>query len=203
MAEFNDFVSDLTSRLARGLGLKTSDKEQLKQWRTKYEKERAATTDSWEQIKDDVRRIEARLKKHKAEYEAAHGMVKEMVGRQIEQAFRELDRKQAQIAIVQRNMETLGTFLDRISELEHAKAAAVSDLDLDALAVQLEEGFDAAQKADHALKDLDKVQYAAAEQPSMDVERRLGEMERTKTATPGLSRESVKRLKRLEKDTES
>jgi hypothetical protein len=202
MSEFNDFVGEVTARLARGLGLKPSDREQFLKWRTKFEEDKASNLDRWEQIKDDIRAVEFRLKKHKTEYEASHGKVKEMIGRQIEQGFRELDRKSGQITIVERNLESLTTFIDRLAELEHAKAVGVTEDAADKLAVQLEEGFAQVKDADGALKGLAGVQYEGPEKAPLDVDQRLSELDEAKPSTPGLSQSTAERLKRLEKEME-
>ena len=205
MENFSDFVSSLTSKLAEGLKLKPNEKERLQQFKEKFVQGRNDNQDSLETLKDDIRQIEARIKMKKAKYDAAHGLVKKTIGQEIEQAFRELDRKEAQAALILRNIEVTSVTLDKIRELEEAANRGVKEEHLDEIAVQLEEAYADTRQTDKALQDLEGVQYETREKESMDIDKRLGELSATqepKKSEAGLSNATMERLKQLEKETE-
>lgn len=204
MENFSEFVSGLASKLAEGLKLKPTDKERLRQFKEKFTQDRDDHQDSLEALKDVIVEIEAQIKRKKAKYDDAHGLVKKTIGQEIEQAFRELDRKEAQGKLILRNIEVTSVTLDKIRELEEAANRGVKESDLDGIAVQLEEAFDDAKQTDEALRDLEGVNYKGLEKEPMDIDRRLGELsgsKEPKKSETGLSDSTMERLKQLEKET--
>lgn len=203
MADFKDILRGMGARVAQGLGLHSSDRDRLKKLRADLEISKAGHVDRWELIKEDVRKLEARLGNLKKEYEGCRGTIKKMVGQQIEDAFRQLDRKEKEIMLVRRNIEQVQTTLDRMRELEHVvESPGVTEGQLDDLAIQLEEGFDDARQTDKALADLNRVEYEAPAEEAVDFDKRLSELEEAPEPTPGMSAETAERLKQLEREAE-
>jgi hypothetical protein len=202
MSEFSDFFSTVTNRLAHGLGLKASDKQQLTQWKAHLAQSKADNHDALEKLKEEIQQVEQRIRLKKTKFDQAHGLTQKMIGREIEQVFRELDRKEKQADIVLSGIEANSLALDKVGELERALERGFKEGQLDAIAVQLEDTFAEVQQADNALKDLEKVGYRAPETASVDVEQRTRELEGTKPAKAALSEATLARLKQLEPASE-
>jgi len=202
MKELGEFINAMTVRLAQGLGLKASDQQQLVQWKQKLEQAKADNVDALDQLKEEIARIEQRIRQKKLKYDQAHGLTQKMIGREIEQVFRELDRKEKQAEITLSGIEANALALDKVGELERAMERGVTEGQLDAIAVQLEGTLGEVMQADNALKDLEQVGYKAPEEAAVDVEKRMGELEGVKQGEKGLSAGTLSRLKELEKESE-
>lgn len=202
MEKFTEFFRAMAARVAQGLGLKPGEREQLRRWQAGFEQELRDQQDRWDSLKGEVRKLESRLLQKKAEYEAAHGLVKEMVGQEIEQLFGRMDRQSAQSKLVRRNLDALNTALDKIRELEEASAGGVKEEQLDELAVRLEDALAEVRQADAALDGLAKIEYTGRNREPVDLEERLAEYSDAKEPAVGLSANTLERLHQLEKETE-
>ena len=205
MKNLGELIGEWVSWLAKGLGLQSSESDRLKQRKAEFIRNRNANQDSLASLKDEIRQIEERIRLLKVRYDAAHGLVQKTIGQEIEQAFRELDRKESQAALILRNLETISTTVDKMRELEEAGKRGVDEEHLDKIAVQLEEAFAAVKQADAALEGLTEVKYEARARETMDLDRRLGELSGSKgpkKSEPGLSGATLERLKHLEKETD-
>ena len=205
MENFSEFVGGLTSKLAKGLKLVPTEQGRLAQFKATFLQNRAENQDSLEALKDEIHQVEDLIKLKKARYDAAHGLVQKTIGQEIEQAFRELDRKESQGALILRNLETTSVTLDKIRELEEAGKGGVDEQHLDEIAVRLEDAFAEVKQADAALEGLTEVKYEARARETMDLDRRLGELSGSKgpkKSEPGLSDATLERLKKLEKETD-
>jgi len=174
MENFSEFVSGIASKLAEGLKLKPTDKERLGQFKEKFTQDRDDNQDSLKALKDEIVEIEGRIKRKKAKYDDVHGLVKETIGQEIEQAFPELDRKEAQEKLILRNIEVTIVTLDKIRELEEAANRGVKE------------------------SDLEGVNYKDLEKEPMDIDHRLGKLSGTKEpkkSETGLSAATMERLK--------
>ena len=198
--QMNELLGSLAARAAQGLGLKPTEREQLRQWRGGLEQELRNSHDAWEGMKEEIRRLEARLLKKKAEHDAAHGAIKDMVAQEIEHLFTQMDRKQSEITLLLRNQEAITLTLDKMRELEVAKASGVQEGQLDTLAVHLEDTLEQTQQADAALEGLKQVTYQRRAKEGMDVEARLANLDQAQKKTSGLSSRAQERLAQLEKD---
>jgi len=203
MDNLAELAGSLAARLAQGLGLKPSEVQRLKAHAANLEQNQRDTQDRWEALKEEIRRVEARLMKKKGEYEAAHGLVQKMVGEEIEQLFAQLDRKTDQMRLVSRNASAIAMTLDKLRELEHASADGVKEGQLDDITDRLEGAVAELQQADTALSDLERVGYKGREQARPDLERRLSEIEGARSPAAPLSSGTIERLKQLEKEMES
>lgn len=203
MDNLTELVGTVTARLAQGLGLKPSDVQRLKSHAAALEQNQRDTQDRWEALKEEIRRIEGRLMKKKGEYEAAHGLVRKMVGEEIEQLFAQLDRKSDQMRLVSRNASAIAMTLDKLRELEHASADGVKEGQLDEISDRLEGAVAELKQADTAISDLERVGYKGREGAKADVEGRLSEYTDRKVSEDPLSSGTIERLKQLEKEMES
>jgi len=202
MENFNDLISSIGSRLKRGLGLKPSDEKQLAAWRTKYSQDKADNQDRLESVKDEVRQLEARILQKKAKLEQSRGPLQKIIGAEIEQAFRELDRKEKQVRIIIDSIEAVSIALDKVRELEHAIARHLKGDDLDKVATLTEDIIEENRQAVSALEDLQRLEHGGLETEPMDVEGRLRQLTSPAEKETGLSEETRARLKQLEKQTE-
>ena len=202
MENFNDLIGSIASRLKRGLGLKPSDEKQLAAWRTKYSQDKADNQDRLESVKDEVRQLEARILQKNAKLEQSHGPLQKIIGAEIEQAFRELDRKEKQVRIIMDSIEAVSIALDKVKELEHAIARHLKGDDLDKVSTLTEDIIDENKQAVSALEDLRRLEHGGLETEPVDVERRLRELTSPAEKETGLSEATRERLKQLEKQTE-
>lgn len=200
--KFSDFISSVAVRVSQGLGFKPTESKQLKNWQLSFEQQQRDNHDRWEALKQDIHRIESQILKRKAEYDSAHGMVREMVGEEIKLLFADLDRKQAQIKILRRNIDALSVTLDKIRELEQAAAKCVGEDQLDAIAVRLEEALDEVKQADAALEGIEQIQYEGPGRAAMDIKKRTEELKESGEKPTGLSESVQERLNQLQKDLE-
>jgi hypothetical protein len=202
MEHFNDLLSSIASRLRQGLGLQPSEQRQLEAWKAKYAQDKADNQDRLESVKDEVRQLEARILQKKAKFDQSHGPVQKILGAEIEQAFRELDRKEKQVKIIVDGIEAVSIALDKIKELEHAKAHRLKEGELDQAAVLAEDAIEENKQVLDALKDLQKLEHGGLETEPVDVEKRMRQMTGAAERDTGLSEKTLERLKQLEKQTE-
>ena len=202
MEHFNDLLSSIASRLRQGLGLQPSDQRQLEAWKAKYAQDKADNQDRLESVKDEVRQLEARILQKKAKFDQSHGPVQKIFGAEIEQAFRELDRKEKQVKIIVDGIEAVSIALDKVKELEHAKAHRLEEGELDQAAILAEDAIEENKQVLDALKDLQKLEQGGLETEPMDVEKRMRQMTGGAERDTGLSEKTLERLKQLEKQTE-
>jgi hypothetical protein len=202
MEHFNDLLGSIASRLKRGLGLEPSDQQKLEAWKAKYAQDKADNHDRLESVKDEVRQLEARILQKKARFEQAHGPLRKILGAEIEQAFRELDRKERQVRIIVDSIEAISIALDKIKELEHAKARHLKEGELDQAAILTEDTIEENKQAVEALKGLQDLEHGALETEPVDVEQRLGQLAGPPEKDAGLSEKTLERLKQLQKQTE-
>ena len=201
MDNLTEFLGSVASKLKTGLGLKPSDLAQLQDWSRRCEQAVRDNQDKWESMKNEIRKIELRLRKKKQEMDDSHGLVRRMVEEEIEKLFAQLDRKETQIRLLRRNSDTLEITLDKIREVEHATDKSMSEHDLDMLAVKLEEAFEELTQVDSALSGLRTVDYPSPERPASDVSARLSRLDEPEEKRPvGLSSRTADRLKQLEKE---
>lgn len=202
MEHFNDLLSSIASRLRQGLGLQPSDQRQLDAWKAKYAQDKADNQDRLESVKDEVRQLEARILQKKAKFDQSHGPVQKILGAEIEQAFRELDRKEKQVKIIVDGIEAVSIALDKVKELEHAKAHRLEEGELDQAAILAEDAIEENKQVLDALKDLQKLEQGGLETEPVDVKKRMRQMTGAAERDTGLSEKTLERLKQLEKQTE-
>lgn len=202
MENFNDLVSSIGSRLKQGLGLKPSDEKQLAAWKAKYSQDKADNQDRLETIKDETRQLEARILQKKTKFDQSHGPVQKIIGAEIEQAFRELDRKEKQVKIIIDSIEAIAIALDKVKELEHAMARRLKEGDLDQVSVLTEDIIEVNAQVVGALKGLQGLEHGGLETEPVDVQERLSKLASPAEKDTGMSEETRQRLNQLQKQAE-
>jgi hypothetical protein len=198
MGNLTDAISAVLSRLAQLLGLKPSEKRRLELMEQKLVADKANNVDRLEGLKDKIRQLESQALRKKKELDGARGDAKRLVAGSIEQVFRDLDRLKGQEQIIRSNIERLSIALTKLKELQVAKEAGLEEGQLDGLALDLEESYDALKATDREAADLERVEYKAPERSRVDIEQRMAEVQGEAVTATGLSPETEKRLKQLE-----
>lgn len=195
-------ISDVVARIAQWLGMKPSESKRLEALRAKLTTSRATNVDQRETLKDEIRKLEARAKQKKKEFDAASGDIKRMVGREIEGIFRDLDRLRGRENIITGNLDRISVAVVKIDELIVAKTKGVEEGQLDDLALELQDVFADLKESDRATRDLEQERYEAPTSDPVNVEQRMADLEGTEPHVEEISEETKKRLAELveEKD---
>ena len=201
MGSFRDSMSANLSRLAGILGVKGSDKRRMEQMEHKLSIARAGNQDRLEALKEKIRDLEGQALSKKQELESARGDSKKIIAREIERIFRELDRLHSREKIIAGNLDRISIALVKLEEYADAREVGLSDDDLDDIALDLQEAFDDLNIADKAVNDLDRITYQPPQASRVESEARMAEVSGERETDTGLTAETQKRLKQLEKDT--
>ena len=195
-------ISDVVARIAQWLGIKPSESKRLEALRAKLTTSKATNVDQRETLKDEIRKLEARTKQKKKEFDAASGDIKRMVGREIEGIFRDLDRLRGRENIITGNLDRISVAVVKIDELIVAKTKGVEEGQLDDLALELQDVFADLKESDRATRDLEQERYEAPTSEPVNVEQRMADLEGTEPQVDEISEETKKRLAELvdEKD---
>ena len=195
-------ISDVVARIAQWLGIKPSESKRLEALRAKLTTSKATNVDQRETLKDEIRKLEARAKQKKKEFDGASGDIKRMVGREIEGIFRDLDRLRGRENIITGNLDRISVAVAKIDELIVAKAKGVEEGQLDDLALELQDVFADLKESDRATRDLEQERYEAPTSDPVNVEQRMADLEGTEPHVEEISEETKKRLAELveEKD---
>lgn len=195
-------ISDVVARIAQWLGIKPSESKRLEALRAKLTTSKATNVDQRETLKDEIRKLEARAKQKKKEFDGASGDIKRMVGREIEGIFRDLDRLRGRENIITGNLDRISVAVAKIDELIVAKAKGVEEGQLDDLALELQDVFADLKESDRATRDLEQERYEAPTSEPVNVEQRMADLEGTEPQVDEISEETKKRLAELvdEKD---
>ncbi len=201
MGDFRDSISAKLSRLTGIIGLKSSDKRRIEQMEHKLSVARAGNLDRLQAIKEKIRDLEGQALMKKQELDSARGDSKRIIAGEIERLFRDLDRLQGREKIIAANMDRISIAQVKLEEYSDARESGLSEDDLDEIALDLQVSFDDLNTADKAMKDLSKVIYEPPQAERVDAEARMAEVSGENETTAGLTTETEKRLKELEKDT--
>ena len=201
MGSFRDSMSANLSKLAGILGVKGSDKRRMEQMEHKLSIARAGNQDRLEALKEKIRDLEGQALSKKQELESARGDSKKIIAREIERIFRELDRLHSREKIIAGNLDRISIALVKLEEYADAREVGLSDDDLDDIALDLQEAFDDLNIADKAVNDLDRITYQPPQASRVESEARMAEVSGERETDTGLTAETQKRLKQLEKDT--
>lgn len=202
MGNFRDSMSANLSRLAGILGVKGSDKRRMEQIEHRLSIARAGNQDRLQALKEKIRDLEGQALIKKQELESTRGDSKRILAREIERIFRELDRLHSREKIIAGNLDRISLALIKLEEYADAREVGLSDDDLDDIALDLQEAFDDLNIADKAVNDLDRITYQPPQADRVESEARMAEVSGERETDTGLSAETQKRLKQLEKDTE-
>lgn len=198
MVNFSEVISAILSKLAQLLGIKPSESQRLELMESKLGEAKATNVDRLEDLKREIRALEARALQKKREWVQAKGESRRIIAGEIERTFRDLDRLHGRERIISSNIDKLSLALSKIKELSVARAQGVEEGQLDELAVELQDVFADLKASDRAAKDLEQEKYEPLETSHIDVEERIAEVEGHKEAPSGLSEKTLRRLKQLE-----
>ncbi len=198
MENFSDFIGSVASRLARGLGLRPGEKEQLRLWRDSLARNRAGNQDRLDGLREEITQHEKRIRDKKAKYDRTGGLNQRLLAKEIQMDLRQLSRMEGPGDFLLASIEANTMALEKLGELENAIGRGVKGEDLDAIAVQLEEALDRVEEANEALTDLQKIKHKPAVFASENSEGELHEMPAQGGAARHFSQDDLKLLKQLE-----
>ncbi len=198
MGNIGETISDILSKLAQFLGIKSSDKNRTELMEQKLSAAKAGNVDQLESLKDKIRQFETQALSKKKEYETTKGDIKRIIAGEIERIFRNLDRLHGQENVIASNIERISIAQAKIEEYKVAQVKGLEEGDLDDIALELQEAFAELKVADRASSDLENVEYQAPEISEVNTERRMAEVAGEQETTAGLSAETEKRLMQLE-----
>jgi hypothetical protein len=198
MAGMSETVRETLAKMAETVGLKASDARQLEGFAQKLSSAKAANIDKLEDLKEEIRGLEVRALKKKKEYDEAKGAVRKILAGEVEQLFRELDRRQSRANILARNIDRISIAQSKIEEIRVAQLQGASDDEIDTIALQAAEKFEALEIGDRAVADLEKERYNGRGTEPVDIESRAAELDRPAKDSAELSDDAKNRLKELE-----
>ncbi len=194
-------LSDMLEKILEMLGIKKTDSQQYAKVEQKLRSARSVNTDRLDQLKDKVSDLERQVRQKNREYENATGDTKRIIGGEIERLFRDIDRLRGQETIVTRNMDKISMTLAKVDEWRTAQEQGVDEEMLDGLAIDLEDIFAELKATDRTAKSLDNVKYEEEAKPdSIDIERRMSELQGEKVSSETMSAETAVRLKELDSE---
>jgi hypothetical protein len=162
MDNFSEFIGAAASRLARGLGLRPGEQEQLRLWRENLARHRAENQDRLDGLREEITLHEKRIRDKKAKYDKAVGLNQRLLAKEIQMDLRQLNRMETPGDFLLASIEANTLALEKLGELDLAIGRGVKGEDLDTIAVQLEEAFDRVEEANEALADLRKLKHKPA-----------------------------------------
>jgi len=191
-------MSDFLSKLLEILHLKKSTGRRMAEMEKNLRGSKSGNEDRLQDLKAEIRRLEAQAVQKKKEFDEARGDSKQVVAGEIEHVIRERNKLRDRGKIISSNIERLATALAKIEEWKAAKASGIQSGDIDDIAVEVQDKFDDLAISDSAARDLDRVGYKAPERERVDVERETTSMKEPQKAADVLPPDILKDLKELE-----
>ena len=192
-------MADFMSKLLEILHVKKSTERRMAEMERNLKRAKSGNEDRLQDLKADVRRLEALAVQKKKEFDETRGDSKQMVGGEIALIIRERNRLRDRGKIISGNIERLATALAKIEEWRAAKTSGIHGGDLDDIAIEAQDRFDDLEISDSAARDLARVGYKARQGERADVTREVEELKETgKEAAGILPSEILKELKELE-----
>jgi len=161
---------------------------------------KAANIDNLELLKDRIKQLEVLLVRKKKEWENAKGPSRRIVGSEIEMRFRELDRLEGREKIIVGNIDRISRAMEKLEQILVGRDLGVNEDEITDIYLDAQETFDELKAADRAAEDLDKAAYASRAAEADETVDRLSEITGEKEAPTGMSADTEKRLKELEKE---
>jgi len=196
-----DKISEIFSRIAEFFGIKSSGNHYIRI----EEKLVAAKADNeyrLGKIKEGIRKFEARALELKEEFKSAtSNNTKQVVSKQIEQIFKELDQLQNREKIISSNINKVSISLTKLEEIKDAKIRGLEESDIDDITDETEDVFDELKATDKQSVDLDKIKYEPMESNHANNTAEKAEIENTKEQSVELSENIQKRFEEF-KETE-
>lgn len=202
MTGFRDIIGEVLSRAARVLGLKPTQAQRLERLQARLGAAKARNVDQLEEIKDEIKTIEARALRTKRELDETRGDRRRIIAGEIERSFGDLDRLRGKEDVYAQNIDRISRTLAKIDQMVAAGYRGIDEDLVDALAQEADEEFAALKAVDRATVELDRVQYHRGERASENAGERTrdGTRDVRSRDEPELSPQARERLRQLEEE---
>ena len=160
--------------------------------------EKASLIDSLEQLKEKSNQLERKAIALKKDFDSAIGNSKKIIGREIEQVFRDIDRMRGQENIIMSKIDKYSIAQSKMEEATHAQSQGVDENLFDDVAIDLEGAIEEMKRADHVAADLESIEYENPSMSKIDSEERLAEISENQESVNELPSEIEERLSQLE-----
>ena len=160
--------------------------------------EKARLIDSLDQLKEKSNQLERKALGLKNDFDSANGNSKKIIGKEIEQVFRDIDRMRGQENIIMSKIDQYSLAQSKMEELTHAQPQGVDENLLDDVAVDLQDAHEELKSADRVAADLESIEYENPSMSKIDSEERLAEINEDQESVDKLPSEIEERLSQLE-----
>jgi len=160
-------------------------------------------TDNLQDLKQEIRTLEARALQKKKELDQTRGDSRRIVVGEIERTFRDLDRLRDRETLIAANLDRISIALAKVREAKAALAAGITEEQFDEIALEVQDLFTELRETDRAARDLEREKYEAPEKTPVQLEERMAEVAGEKEPPAELSPETQKRLQELATEEET
>ena len=185
-------MGEFLSRLAELLHLKQSGAAKLAQMENGLRAARRNNEDRLQDLKAEIRALEARAVQKKQEFDAARGPAKQIVAGEIERILRERNSLRERARIVEDSIDKIQLAVSKIGEAKAADARGVRAEQFDDIAIELDEQLGQLKADSSAARDLERVKYEAPEKEGAERQAEAADAE------VKLSKDVMKELRELE-----
>ncbi|MBM3878978.1 MAG: hypothetical protein FJ387_04565 [Verrucomicrobia bacterium] len=158
-----EVLGEVAGKLRSKIGLEPSDLQRMQKATDEANQRLTEAEDRLSALRDEATRAETRILHRKREHDGKKGIAKTMLGREIERMVGRLQPLLREHEIQLNNMDATHALLSKMRELAALLAGSVQEEQIDAVAVQLEEAIDAAERADQAMESLKALRVRTAQ----------------------------------------
>ena len=200
MSDLSDLLREMLAKLATLTGVTKSKIRKLEGLLADSGTGIRGANDSIEELKRETSVLETRAKKFKSELEKTSPNNRDIVIRQIEATFADLDRNKKKQEFYFGELNRLNALKRRLEILidNERNGIKIREDEIDEVTQLTEEMIEDIEKKDVVGRELDALDYKEALPRTKQVEDRMQEAAGEVTATSTLSPEMEKRLKELE-----
>ena len=176
-------IAELIQFILGLLGLRKDTKQVIKDKIAKWETMRRGllanqTTqhDELENLKEEIRRIQATILHKEKERNTSTGEIRNIVEREIHQLFSDVEKFNGRQEILFRHLETNSVTITKIDELlQGLKSPTIQEGVIDLLISELEGLFDKLKDEDRSLRELRGTQYEPPVSAPVNLDEKLAE----------------------------
>jgi hypothetical protein len=198
MGRFRDAVAAILPRLTRFLGRSSPEQRRVEALKGRLGEAYTRNVDRLEVLKNEIRGLERQIVNKRDEYDKSSGAIKQIVAREIERLFRELDSIVRLEAILSSNLERANSVIRQIQTTQAIEARGLTETEVDDIAVTMQETLDSLHALDRATAELVTIQYKDHREPTETALERLPEPTGDEEAKSELPVEIEKRLRELQ-----
>ena len=191
---------EILSIFGKILGLNPSMKKRFDRVALTLADAKARNIQLLEALKEKIKQIEGLILRKKKEYDQARGPSQRIVGREIEQAFRDLDLSENQENIIFGNIDRISIAQRKVEGGLASLEKGVDEDQLTDILLDVQGLIDDLKVADKAARELERESYEPSRIPSANTEARVAEIAGERESSHRFSQEIVERLKRLESE---